>query len=200
MIGEQITDLEYIVDYFEEEVKPTPLFTISEIDMNKCKSNGKFILTGSFSDDIDESIKFDFNLAYPANEVKCEFDEATKGQTIEMTCKLHSAFSLAESIIIEQKLIKKKNKEIFIVKKEKIGQRMMNAKFSFLQLNHFIPSSGAISFFFALSRILESTIFMPTYPLTVKLKFASRRRLRSLDTSKSGVGVSCSLNLQKVWN
>ena len=35
---------------------------------------------------------------------------------------------------------------------------------------------------------------MPTYPLTVKLKFASRRRLRSLDTSKSGVGVSCSLN------
>ena len=211
--GEQINDLEYIVDYFEEEVKPTPLFTISDIDMNKCKSNGKFILTGSFSDDIDESIKFDFNLAYPANEVKCEFDEATKGQTIEMTCKLHSAFSLAESIIIEQKLIKKKNKEIFIiqrkeftfsenaecadynkVKKEKIGQRMMNAKFSFLQLNHFIPSSGAISFFFALSRILESTIFMPTYPLTVKLKFASRRRLRSLDTSKSGVNVGCTLN------
>jgi len=71
---------------------------------------------------------------------------------------------------------------------------MMNAKFSFLQLNHFIPSSGAISFFFALSRILESTTFMFTYPLTVKLKFASRRRLRSLDTSKSGVGVSCSLN------
>ena len=116
--GEQITDLENIVDYFEEEVKPTPLFTISEIDMNKCKSNGKFILTGSFSDDIDESIKFDFNLAYPANEVKCEFDEATKGQTIEMTCKLHSAFSLAESIIIEQKLIKKKNKEIFIIQRK----------------------------------------------------------------------------------
>ena len=210
--GEQITDLENIVDYFEEEVKPTPLFTISEIDMNKCKSNGKFILTGSFSDDIDESIKFDFNLAYPANEVKCEFDEATKGQTIEMTCKLHSAFSLAESIIIEQKLIKKKNKEIFIIqrkeftfsenaecadyneaKKKRIEKRQ-TAKFSFLQLNHFIPSSGAISFFFALSRILESTTFMPTYPLTVKLKFASRRRLRSLDTSKSGVGVSCSLN------
>ena len=210
--GEQITDLENIVDYFEEEVKPTPLFTISDIDMNKCKSNGKFILTGSFSDDIDESIKFDFNLAYPANEVKCEFDEATKGQTIEMTCKLHSAFSLAESIIIEQKLIKKKNKEIFIIqrkeftfsenaecanyneaKKKRIEKRQ-TAEFSFLQLNHFIPSSGAISFFFALSRILESTIFMPTYPLTVKLKFASRRRLRSLDTSKSGVGVSCSLN------
>ena len=35
---------------------------------------------------------------------------------------------------------------------------------------------------------------MPTYPLTVKLKFASRRRLRSLDTSKSGVNVGCTLN------
>ena len=65
-----------------------------------------------------KSMKFDLTLTYPLTEVKCEFDEAEKKNVIEMTCKLHSAFSLAESIIIEQKLINKKNKEIFIIQRK----------------------------------------------------------------------------------
>ena len=100
--GEDITDLENIVDYYEEEVKITPLFTIDSIsNIEKCSSSGKFTLIGSFSDDISESMKFDLTLAYPSNEVKCEFDEAEKGEKIEMTCKLHKSFKLAESIVIE---------------------------------------------------------------------------------------------------
>ena len=209
--GEDITDLEYIADYYEEEVKPTPQFTINSINVEKC-SSGKFILTGYFSDDITESMKFDFTLTYPLTEVKCEFDEAEKNEVIEMTCKLHTSFSLVESILIEQKLIKKKNKEIFIIQRKEFTftenlqcsdyntakiQKIQNRKksnFSFLQLGHFFPRLNFFSFFMALARISQSESFMASYPLTVKLKIAGRRRLRSLDSTASGIGTTCKLN------
>jgi hypothetical protein len=157
-------------------------------------------------------MKFDFTLTYPLTEVKCEFDEAEKNEVIEMTCKLHTSFSLVESILIEQKLIKKKNKEIFIIQKKEFTftenlqcsdyntakiQKIQNRKksnFSFLQLGHFFPRLNFFSFFMALARISQSESFMASYPLTVKLKIAGRRRLRSLDSTASGIGTTCKLN------
>ena len=116
--GEEITDLENIVYYLEEEVKIIPINNIESIIIEKCSSFGKFTLIGSFSEDITKSMKFDFVLTYSSNEVKCEFDKAVKGEKIEMICKLHSSFELVESILIEQKLIRKKYKEIFIIQKK----------------------------------------------------------------------------------
>ena len=86
--GEGITDLEYITDYDEEEVKSTTLLTIDTINVEKC-SSGKFFLNGYFSDDMTKSMKFDLTLTYSLTEVKCEFDEAEKKNVIEMTCKFH---------------------------------------------------------------------------------------------------------------
>ena len=116
--AEEITDLENVVDYLEEEEKVIPIFNIESINMEKCSSSGIFTLTGSFSEDITESMIFDFALTYPSIEVKCELDEAEKGEKIEMTCKFHSSFALVENILIEQKLIRKKYKEIFIIQKK----------------------------------------------------------------------------------
>ena len=116
--GEEITDLENIVYYLEEEVKIIPINNIESIIIEKCSSFGKFTLIGSFSEDITKSMKFDFVLTYSSNEVKCEFDKAVKGEKIEMICKLHYSFELVESILIEQKLIRKKYKEIFIIQKK----------------------------------------------------------------------------------
>ena len=113
--GEEITDLANIVDYFEEKVEVTPLFSISSINIDSCSSTGKFIITGSFSDDIKESIKFDFVLTYPSSEINCQFDEANKNENINITCKSYDAFYKVEKILIEQRLIKKKNREIFII-------------------------------------------------------------------------------------
>ena len=119
--GEEITDLENVVDYLEEkELKILLIFNIESINMKKCSSTGKFTLIGSFSDDITESIIFDFILTYPSNEIKCELDKAEKSEKIEISCKLHSSFELVESILIEQKIIKKKYKEIFIIQKKRI--------------------------------------------------------------------------------
>ena len=53
-------------------------------------------------------------------EFKCELPGGKKDEQIEIICKAHVGFELVEALIIEQKMIKKKNKEIFIIKKKEI--------------------------------------------------------------------------------
>ena len=206
--GESVTDLADIVDYYEQEVKPTPLFTISSVNMDKCSTNGKFTIRGSFSDDMNDSIKFDFYMTYPSSEVNCEFNGAKKSDTIEMTCKVYTEFNSVEKILIEQKLIKKKNKEIFIIQKYSFTQNIAcesytkakiktvekrkSSNLSFLQLGKFTPRANFVSFFMALASTTGQ--FDLTFPLTIKLTFASSRRLRNLETSLSGIKTGCNLN------
>ena len=206
--GESVTDLADIVDYYEQEVKPTPLFTISSVNMDKCSTNGKFTIRGSFSDDMTDSIKFDFYITYPSSEVNCEFNGAKKSDTIEMTCKVYTEFNSVEKILIEQKLIKKKNKEIFIIQKYSLTQNIAcesytkakiktvekrkSSNLSFLQLGKFTPRANFVSFFMALASTTGQ--FDSTFSLTIKLTFASRRRLRNLETSLSGIKTGCNLN------
>ena len=104
--NETINGLAYVVDYYEEEVKPTPLFTINNLYIDGCNTTGKFIISGSFSDDM-ESMKFDLVLTYPSTEIKCEFDDAEKNEIINMTCKVNVGFEYVEAIFFEQRLIKK---------------------------------------------------------------------------------------------
>ena len=205
--GEEITDLENVVDYLEEEEKVIPIFNIESINMEKCSSSGIFTLTGSFSEDITESMIFDFALTYPSNEVKCELDEAEKGEKIEMTCKFHSSFELVESILIEQKIIRKKYKEIFIIQKkefkfpknikctdyyipqiEKVIKRK-NFDFSLLKLNHFIHKPNFLSFLMTISRIRENKVFMTNYSFFAKLKIESQK-IKGL----YGIKINCNLN------
>ena len=206
--GEEITDLADIVDYYEEEIKPTPIFTISSVNMDKCNTNGKFIIQGTFSDDMTDSIKFDFYMTYPLSEINCEFNGAKKSDTIEMTCKVYTEFNSVEKILIEQKLIKKKNKEIFILQKFSLTQNIAcesyikakikkvekrkSSNLSFLQLGKFTPRANFVSFFMVLASTTGQ--FDSTFPLTIKLTFANRRRLRNLETSLSGINTGCNLN------
>ena len=205
--AEEITNLENVVDYLEEEEKVIPIFNIESINMEKCSSSGIFTLTGSFSEDITESMIFDFALTYPSNEVKCELPEAEKGENIEITCKLHSSFELVESILIEQKIIRKKYKEIFIIQKkefkfpknikctdyyipqiEKVIKRK-NFDFSFLQLNHFIHKPNFLSFLMTISRMRENKAFMSNYSFFAKLKIESQK-IKGL----YGIKINCNLN------
>ena len=213
--GEDIYDLENIIDYYEEDTPMIPFFTINSINASECSSEGKFIMSGYFSEDMNESLKFDFFLDYPASEVKCEFDEAEKNEIIEMTCKLHFNFRLVESFIIEQKLIKKKYKEIFVIQQKQIDfpeniecndynsfkipkiEKRSNSDFSFIQLNNFNPEQNQFSFFMALSLINNNAAFLESYPLTAEINSPSRRRLRNL-VPISGFEIGCNLdkNLQ----
>ena len=210
--NEEIPELGNIVDFYEEEVKITPSFIIDSVDMDECGTTGKFIFKGSFTDDITESIKFDLLMTYPESEVKCEYIEAKKNENVEMTCKVHEGFKSVEALIIEQVLVKKKNKEMFIIQrkeiqfeenkvcidyntvKSKIVRNRKNIKVSFLQLSKFNPRPNFFSFFLALVRKAITDIFKPKYTLTVKLKLSTGRRLRALQEYLSGIQVDCVLN------
>ena len=124
-----------------------------------------------------------------------------------MTCKFHSSFELVESILIEQKIIRKKYKEIFIIQKkefkfpknikctdyyipqiEKVIKRK-NFDFSFLQLNHFIHKPNFLSFLMTISRMRENKAFMSNYSFFAKLKIESQK-IKSL----YGIKINCNLN------
>ena len=212
--NEEITYLEDVVDYYEEEVKITPSFTVENLYIDGCDTTGVFYLSGYFSDDV-ESMKFDLILTYPLQEIKCEYSDAKKNERINMTCKVYIGFEYVESILIEQRLVKKKNKEMFImkvkefdfnetngtvsctdfntVKKKKIANRQ-KANFSFLQLSKFTPRPNILTFFMAIARKATTYTFVSVIQLTVKIKISSRRFLRSLDDTVSGVKVDCKLN------
>ena len=209
--GEKINELENIIDYYEEEVKFPPGFTIDSVNMDKCKNKGIFKFIGRFSDDVQKSVRTDLFLNYPLSEVKCEFDETKKNNKKEIVCKVHDVFKLVEALMLEQKLIKKKNKEMFIINKKDISfdsnqeccnyneaktpfvKNKTKANYTFLQISKFMPISNAFSFFMAISKKYSNIAFKKSYKLKTKLIFSSSRLLRHLDEVLNNIEVKCDL-------
>ena len=209
--GEKINELENIIDYYEEEVKFPPRFTIDSVNMDECKNEGIFKFTGRFSDDNLISVRTDLFLGYPLSEAKCEFDKAKKNSKKEIVCKVHDVFKLVEALMLEQKLIKKKNKEMFIINKKYISfdsfqeccnyndaktpfvKKKTKANYTFLQISKFIPISNAFTFFMAISKKYSNVAFKKSYKLKTKLIFSSSRLLRNLDEVLNNIEVKCDL-------
>ena len=210
---EDISEYADVIDYYEEEVEIRPIFTIENLYMDGCENTGIFYLEGSFSDGI-ESMKFDLVLTYPLTEIKCEFNSVNKNEKMNMTCKVYVGFENVENILFEERLIKKKNKEMFIIKRhetdleegqtlkctdfntvktQKVKERQ-KASFSFLQLSKYTFRQSYLTFFMALARKATTSTFTSIIQLTVKITISSRRLLRSLDETQTGVKVDCKLN------
>ncbi len=210
---EDISEYADVIDYYEEEVEIRPIFTIENLYMDGCENTGIFYLEGSFSDGI-ESMKFDLVLTYPLTEIKCEFNSVNKNEKMNMTCKVYAGFENVENILFEERLIKKKNKEMFIIKRhetdleegqtlkctdfntvktQKVKERQ-KASFSFLQLSKYTFRQNYLTFFMALARKATTSTFTSIIQLTVKITISSRRLLRSLDETQTGVKVDCKLN------
>ena len=210
---EDISEYADVIDYYEEEVEIRPIFTIENLYMDGCENTGIFYLEGSFSDGI-ESMKFDLVLTYPLTEIKCEFNSVNKNEKMNMTCKVYVGFENVENILFEERLIKKKNKEMFIIKRhetdleegqtlkctdfntvktQKVKERQ-KASFSFLQLSKYTFRQNYLTFFMALARKATTSTFTSIIQLTVKITISSRRLLRSLDETQTGVKVDCKLN------
>ena len=215
--GQKVNELTDITDYYSENKKIAPTLNIESIDINDCHNKGKIYIEGTLSDDINEKIKFDLPLTYPTAEIKCEIDKFSKNTKINIECKSQNKFEGFENVIIEPRLIKKKNQEIlFIAGKEiKFGEKKecedynliktiitkkrqsQETKFTFLQLNKFQPKANGLNFFMALLRESLSSNFITTYTLTVKITIISPKRfLRNLDEeiNQPLIPVSCALN------
>ena len=187
--------------------------TLKEINLNECSKTGKLTLKGSFFYDIEENINFDLPLTYPNTELKCELNTVKKNIDTNIKCKAQEEFKNVENIIIESRLIKKKNQELFFIqgktfnleakiscsKYETIKKQIIeNRKYSgifFGLLGNLELLNKIVHFFMALTRKAKNINFKNMYNFTTDIVYSNRRNLRFLDENiASDVKVTCNLN------
>ena len=210
--NEEISDLENIVDYFETEVEVNTL-TLENIDLDKCDTTGKLTITGSFSNDFKENINFDLPLTYPDAEFKCELNAVSGNTLTTITCKSYTTIISIENVVIEKKMIKKKNKELFIIEgksftlngkkscqnydtvRKSLLEQRGNSKISYSLISNVEIVDEALNFFMAFTRESKDVSFEPSYQFYTSVSVSTRRYLRSLGTNTiSNIPVTCKLN------
>ena len=156
-----MTELGECVDYSKKKNKKIlpPTFQITSVmkDIKTlCPAKGKFRLQGKFTQKIDKKMNFMLPFAFPLSNVKCKVHEAQPGEEVEVSCKVLKKLKKVSSFVFEERMVKKRHKEMVLVKKfkedfgececenyntiklDKVKLRQ-KAKFSFLQASHFKP-------------------------------------------------------------
>ena len=165
--NETLTDLAEALDYSEEENKNKlpPTFIPEKLLLtDKPCSKGKFKIKGKFTSDVTEEMKFNLPLSYPTSKIKCKIDEAKANEEVEVNCKVEKSFKKIKSLVFENRLVKKKSKEMLFMSKKSFNldeeskcenyytykleksKKRQKADFSFLSLGNFKPSRRAASF------------------------------------------------------
>lgn len=165
------TDLSECIDYSIEEnqnIAP-PSFEIYSIrDPNLLDEKGKLRIIGKFSEDITDKIEFEIPLTYPSIKLKCKLMKIKANEEAEIICKTQKEFKHVKNFIFEQRMIKKRFKEMVFIKSktfsfenpiscdnynnlkyERIKKRQ-KLNIAFLQLSNFKPQGRKANFFMAL--------------------------------------------------
>ena len=132
------------------------IFTFKSLSQDTCKTDGKFTITGEFSETTTYPTKFEIPLTYPENKtLTCSIN----GNNLECITDRE----IEDEIIIQQTIVKQDAKELFILKAI-TGQELScgnglliqaeakaNVKISFRQVSQlkFDSSSRILSFFLA---------------------------------------------------
>ena len=103
--------------------------------------------------------------------MKCELDKAKKNEPIEIVCKVHIGFGLVEAFIIEEKIMQKKNKELFIINRKEFDfdddlkqcgdyytakiETVKNRQSSAFSLNLLLHQTLFLSFLFLPEKLLQ---------------------------------------------
>ena len=210
--NEEINALTNIVDYYEVETKVNTL-TIESIDVDKCNTTGKLTLKGSFSDNFEEDINFDLPLTYPSAQLKCELKKVSQNTVTDIKCKSQTEFKSVDSVVIEPRIIKKKNQELFMIAgktftlngkksclkydnvKSNVLEQRESSGISFALVDALEVVNQALQFFMGVSRESENIPFSTIYNFLTSLIVSTRRRLRTLEESTiSDIPVTCTLN------
>jgi hypothetical protein len=192
-----LTDLAETLDYSEEENKKKlpPTFQPVTLDLtNKICSRGKFKIKGKFTSDVTEEMTFNLPLSYPYSNIKCKVDEAKANQDVEANCKVGKAFKKVNSFVIENRLLKKKNKEMLFISKKsfKLGdecqcenyntyklkksKERQNASFSFLSLGKFSTSGRKASFNMGVMKKPEAKFVVIVISVKITVRVSSNLR------------------------
>ena len=155
-------------------------------------------MIGKFNKDITEKMTFNLPLSFPSTNIKCEVEEATKDMETELTCKVQKGFKKVKSFVVEQRIIKKRHREIVIIKYKKYDfkqeiecenynkiqlvkkQRRKNSNIFFLQLGNEIepPKPDAFQFFMAFL-FRESKFIKQSINISIRI-IENQSRLRNL--------------------
>ena len=211
-----LTDLAETLDYSEEENKNTlpPTFQPESIDVSdKLCSRGKFKIKGKFTSDITEEMVFNLPLSYPTSNIKCRVDEAKANEEVEVNCKILKSVKKIKSLVIENRLLKKKNKEMVFINKKSFtlvkeahfenyntyklekSMKRQKASFSFLSLGNFKPSGRTASFNMGIMK--ESTTTFTVIQISVIITVSISSNLRQLQqTEEQYLSVNCDLSNQ----
>ena len=210
--NEEINSLTNVIDYYEEN-NEINTFTLESIDVDKCNTTGKLKIKGSFSNDFEEEINFDLPLTYPNVELKCELKKVTQKTVINIECKSKSDFKSVDSIVIEPRIIKKKNQELFMINgktfklngkrscanydtiKNEILENRENSEVAFAAMSALAVVNQALEFLMGFSKESENAQFPDIYTFLTSLTLSTRRRLRILEeTTISDIPITCNLN------
>ena len=199
--SENITELAECLDYSLEENKekmPPTLEILSVENIGECEQKGQFKIIGKFSSNINQEMTFNLPLSFPTTSVKCKVYEATADEEVELICKVQKGFKLVNYFVIEKRMIKKRFKEILLVKsntfnlgtqsiicenyntkKYERSKRKQKLSCSFLQLSDFRVQGSSLSFFLGVIRTNNETINSLKFNVTPKI--GKGNNLRELD-------------------
>jgi len=196
--NETISELAEVVDYHEEENKEKlpPSLEITRIeDVDECRKKSKIKIFGKFSEDISEDLKFELPLTFPSSKIKCKVSEAKKDEEVELECKVLKEFTKVKNFVFEQRMIKKRKKEVVLIKSYSYAlesekkcvnynklrlekaQKRQKLNFSFLQVRNFKPVNNLINFFMAIilkAKVQVTTTIKITIKVRVKITTSSR--------------------------
>ena len=137
-------------------------------------------------------------LSFPTTSVKCKVYEARADEEVELICKVQKGFKLVKSFVIEKRMIKKRFKEMVLVKSKSFnlgsepvfcenyntkkyerakGKQKLNL--SFLQLSKFKPQGRKFGFFMGLAK--KNNEEFKSMKFRVNVKVRSSNNLRRLD-------------------
>jgi hypothetical protein len=120
------SDVDKVINYSLPSNKEsfTPLLTITKIESNLCQKYGRLTLKVSLDQDNWKKFDIDFTLSYPSTSFKCTVPKLNKNTEVSMLCRIQKEFSDSSGLLIEQTTIKKKNKEILLIKGFKSEDRI----------------------------------------------------------------------------
>ena len=131
---------------------------------------GKLRIIGKFSEDITDKMEFEIPLTYPSIKLKCKVIKAKANEEIEIICKTQKEFKHIKNIIFEQRMIKKRFKEMVFIKSKTLSfgnpiscdnynslkyeriKKRQKLNIVFLQLSKFKPQGRKANFFMALAK------------------------------------------------
>ena len=212
MSGELKNSIGNVIDYYENSAEIN-ILSLESINADNCNTTGQLTFKGSFSKNFEEQINFNLNLTYPNTELKCELNKVSENTLTTIKCATQEKLLSIGNILIEEKIIKKKDKELFLIKgksfnfeekracenydtvRQNLLEKRMNSGISFSLMSNLEVVNQILEFFMAFSRDSSEISFDSFYKFNMSLFLSTRRNLRSLEENTiSDVPIICTLN------